>query len=170
MTGRKSAHFRVGRCCSPYLDHYSRAFAFSAFLYPQHQQRSLRFACRYRQRYGLTLFRMNLRASRTLPIRRQLSVHGGPTGKDHTLLHTFWFKPISTFGLFLVTAFIGSSLVLVVIAHPLHLTAFVLAVSNSPHGSVDRSPGGYVVPEAPHGVVANFACSGRERPMERSVS
>lgn len=88
MTARKSAHFRVGQCCSPYPGHYSRAFAFSAFLYPQHQQRSLRFTCRCRQYYGLTLFRMNLRAGRTLPLRRRLVVHGGPVFKDHSSPHT----------------------------------------------------------------------------------
>ena len=80
----ESARFRVERCFSPYPVHYSRAFAFSAFLYPQRQQRSLRFACRYRQHYGLTLFRMNLRAGRTLPLRRRLIVHGGPVFKDHS--------------------------------------------------------------------------------------
>ena len=83
MTSRKSARFRVRRCFSPYLDHYSRAFAFSAFLYPLRQLRSLRFACRCRQRDGLTLFRMNFRAGRTLPLRRRLIVHGGPVFKDH---------------------------------------------------------------------------------------
>ena len=84
MTLRKSAHFRVKQCCSPYPGHYSWAFAFSAFLYPPRQQRSLRFACRYRQRDGLTLFRMNFRAGRTLPLRRRSIVHGGPVFKDHT--------------------------------------------------------------------------------------
>ena len=84
MTARKSARFRVGRCFSPYPVHYSRAFAFSAFLYPQSQQRSSRFACRCRQHYGLTLFRMNFRAGRTLPLRRRLIVHDGPVFKDHS--------------------------------------------------------------------------------------
>ncbi len=88
MTLQKSAHFRVGQCFSPYPGHYSWAFAFSAILYPPHQQRSLRFACRYRQRVGLTLFRMNFRAGRTLPLRRRLIVHGGPDYKDHTSPHT----------------------------------------------------------------------------------
>ena len=83
MTARKSARFRVGRCFSPYPVHYSRAFAFSAFLYPQRQQRSLWSACRCRQHYGLTLFRISLRAGRTLPLRRRLIVHGGPVFKDH---------------------------------------------------------------------------------------
>lgn len=84
MTARKSARFRVRQCLSPYPVHYSRAFAFSAFLYPQRQQRSLWSACRCRQHYGLTLFRMCLRAGRTLPLRRRLIVHGGPVFKDHT--------------------------------------------------------------------------------------
>src|ERR1700676_4464528 len=55
MTSRKSARFRVRQCFSPYLDRYSRAFAFSAFLYPLRLLRSLRSACRRRQRDGLTL-------------------------------------------------------------------------------------------------------------------
>lgn len=59
MTIRKSARFRVEQCFSPYPAHYRQAFAFSAFLYPQHPQRSLRFACRFRRHYGLTLFRLN---------------------------------------------------------------------------------------------------------------
>jgi hypothetical protein len=62
----------------PYPVHYSRVFAFSAILYSQRQQRSLRFAYRFRERYGLTLFRMSLRAGRTHPIRRQPIVHGSP--------------------------------------------------------------------------------------------
>ena len=100
MTSRKSARFRVERCRRPYPGHYSRAFAFSAFLYPPHPQRSLRSACRCRQRDGLTLFRVNLRVVRTRPLRRRHSVHDGlKTPKPHTLPRTFWFKPVSTFGL-----------------------------------------------------------------------
>jgi hypothetical protein len=41
---RKSARFRVEQCPSSYPVHYRQAFAFSALLYPQCQQRSLRFA------------------------------------------------------------------------------------------------------------------------------
>lgn len=48
-----------------------RSYHFSAFLYPQYQQRSLRFACRCRRYHGLTLFRMNFRAGRTLLLRRR---------------------------------------------------------------------------------------------------
>jgi hypothetical protein len=40
---------------------------FSAILYPQNPERSLRFACRFRQPFGFTPFRMNLRTVRTLP-------------------------------------------------------------------------------------------------------
>jgi hypothetical protein len=88
MTARKSARFRVGQCLSPYPVRYSRAFAFSALLYPPRRQRSLRFACRCRQRDVLTLFRMNFRAGRTLPIRRPLVVHGGPVHEDHSTPRT----------------------------------------------------------------------------------
>lgn len=82
----------------------------------------------------------------------------------------FWFKPVSTFGLFKLTTFIGSSHTLVVPTHPLLLSAFVLADSALPHGLAYRSPGGYVVPRASHRAVAGSACPGRERLMEQPVS
>lgn len=50
---------------------------------------------------------------------------------------------------------------------PLRLT---LADSAVPHGSAYRFLGGYIVPRASHGVVADFACLGRERLMEQPVS
>jgi hypothetical protein len=170
MTARKSARFRVRRCFSPYPVHYSRAFAFSAFLYPQRQQRSLWSACRCRQHYGLTLFRISLRAGRTLPLRRRRIVHGGPVFKDHASPRTVWFKPVSTFGLLKITTVIGSSHTLVVSAHPLLLSAFVLADSALPRGSAYRISGGYVVPRASHRAVTGSACPGRERLMEQPVS
>ena len=80
------------------------------------------------------------------------------------------FKPASTFGLLLVTTFIRSSHMLVVSAHPLPLSAFVLADSASPRGSAYRLPGGYVVPRASHRAVTGSACPGRERSMEQPVS
>jgi hypothetical protein len=59
---------------------------------------------------------------------------------------------------------------LVVPAHPLLLSAFVLADSASPHGSAYRISGGYVVPEASDRAVTGSACPGRERLMEQPVS
>jgi len=56
--------------------------------YPQRQQRSLRFACRCRQRYGLTLFHLSLRTGRTPPLRWRLVVHDGLVFRDHTSPHT----------------------------------------------------------------------------------
>jgi hypothetical protein len=82
----------------------------------------------------------------------------------------FWFKPVSTFGLLKITTFIGSSHTLVVPAHPLLLSAFVLADSALPRGSAYRISGGYVVPRASHRAVTGFACPGRERLMEQPVS
>ncbi len=57
--------------------------------YPPRQQRSLRFACRHRQRNGLTLFRMNFRVGRSLPLRRRFVVHGSPVFKDHLTAYRF---------------------------------------------------------------------------------
>jgi hypothetical protein len=45
-------------------------------------------------------FRMNFRTSRTLPIRRRCPVHDGPAHRGHTYRLSFWFKPVSTFGLY----------------------------------------------------------------------
>src|SRR3954462_5477034 len=82
----------------------------------------------------------------------------------------FWFKPVSTFGLLKITTFIGSSHPLVVPAHPLLLSAFVLADSALPRGSAYRISGGHVVPRASPQAVTGFACLGRERLMEQPVS
>jgi len=82
----------------------------------------------------------------------------------------FWFKPVSTFGLLKITTFIGSSHPLVVPAHPLLLSAFVLADSALPRGSAYRISGGYFVPRASYRAVTGSACLGRERLMEQPVS
>lgn len=99
MTVRKSARFHARRCFSQYPLRYRATFAFSAFLYPQRQQRSLQSACRFRQHYGLTLFRMNFRTSRTLPIRRRRLSTMAQLTKTMPYRLPFWFKPVSTFGL-----------------------------------------------------------------------
>jgi len=145
---------------SPYPVHYSRAFAFSAFLYPQRQQRSLRFAWRCRQHYGLTLFRMNFRAGRTLSLRRRLIVHGGPVFKDHSSPRTILVHACRHVWLVKTQTFNGSSNTLVVSTHPLLLSAFVLADSALPRGSAYRISGGYVVPKASHRAVTGSACPG----------
>jgi hypothetical protein len=98
---------------------------------PQFATIPLRFACRCRRRDGLTLFRMSFRARRTFPIRRRFVVHSGQSTKATPHRVPFWFKRVSTFGLLLVTTFIGSSHMLVVPAHPLLLSAFVRADSAS---------------------------------------
>ena len=104
MTKRKSARFRARQHFILYPRHYDAAFAFSAILYPQRQQLALRLACRFRQRYGLTLLRMNFRTRRTPPLRRRHNIHDGPLGTVHTWPPTFWSKPVGTFGLSYLTA------------------------------------------------------------------
>ncbi len=49
---------------------------------------------------------------------------------------TFWFKPLITFGLFVVTVFISDSLLLAIPSNLSPSTALVLAVTTSPHGSI----------------------------------
>lgn len=71
-----------------------------------------------RQPFGLTLFRLNLRAGQTLPVRRRQIVHVGLVLKDQSSPRTFWFKPLSMFGLSKFTTFNGSSHMLVVSARP----------------------------------------------------
>jgi hypothetical protein len=82
MTARKSARFRGGRCFSPCPVHYSRAFAFPhSFTHNANSVLVVRLPMP--AAHGLTLFRISLRAGRTLPLRRRLIVHGGPVFKDH---------------------------------------------------------------------------------------
>ena len=167
MIERKSARFRVGQCFSPYPVHYRRAFAFSAFLHPH-------VPCGSPAVTGSTM---------GLPCSTSVSERGGPflfAGGLSSMVAQFtkatpyrvpfWFKPVSTFGLLMVTTFIRSSHMLVVSAHPLLLSAFVLADSAWPRGSAYRLSGGYVVPRASHRAVAGSACPGRERLMEQPVS
>lgn len=101
MTAQKSARFRAGRCCSPYPLHYRAAFAFSAFLYPQRPQPSFRSACRH------SGSATGLPCSACVSDRiGPLSSAGGSTSmvaqySEATPDRTpFWFKPVSTFGLF----------------------------------------------------------------------
>src|ERR1035437_4778324 len=82
----------------------------------------------------------------------------------------FWFKPVSTFGLFELARFTGSSRALVLPAHPLALPAFLLANSALLCGSAYRISGGYVVPRTSHRAITGSACPGRERLMEQHVS
>ena len=83
---------------------------------------------------------------------------------------TFWFKPVSIFGLFTFTEFINSSLAL---ALPLSLVPFhiMLADTLGPHGfGLPLSGMGYVVPPASYRFVTDAAWDGRLLPRERQVS
>ncbi|MDP5760985.1 reverse transcriptase N-terminal domain-containing protein [Pseudomonas aeruginosa] len=81
-------------------------FAFSTFLYPQHQQLALQLTCRSRQRYGLTLFRMDFRTGRAPRFRRRHHIHEGLSVRAPAWPRTFWYKPVSIFGLATMTTFI----------------------------------------------------------------
>lgn len=109
MTARKSARFRVGRCCSPYPIRYRQAFAFSAFLYPHHQQLPSRSACPVGSSTGLPCSAYVSERVGPFLSAGDGFVHDGPQSHDHTAPLTFWFKPHSTFGLSRFTTFIGSS-------------------------------------------------------------
>ena len=58
-----------------------------------------------------------------------------PYSRELTYPLTFWFKPVSNFGLFLLTMFINSSHVLANIILTLAPLRLLLADSASPHGS-----------------------------------
>lgn len=70
---------------------------------------------------------------------------------------TFWFKPVSTFGLFAFTAFSGSSHLLAIPSNPSAPTTLVLVVITFPRGSVILSQEGYIVPRASHPRIASDA-------------
>ena len=54
---------------------------------------------------------------------------------------TFWFKPVSTFGLFVFTAFSSSSHSLAIPSNSSAPTTLMLVVVTSPHGSVTPKGG-----------------------------
>lgn len=62
--------------------------------------------CRNRQRYGLTLFRMDFRTGRAPRFRRRHHIHEGLSVRAPAWPRTFWFKPVSIFGLATMTTFI----------------------------------------------------------------
>ena len=62
------------------------------------------------ERYGLTVFRVNDRnglGALCSPV--ALYAHDGASMRLHAVLRTFWFKPVSIFGLLRMTAFIEGS-------------------------------------------------------------
>jgi hypothetical protein len=60
----------------------------------------------------------------------------GETGYPHAHHVPFWFKPVSTFGLFALTTFISSSHVLAIPSNPSAPTTLMLVVITFPRGSV----------------------------------
>lgn len=100
---------------NPYLLHYRAAFAFSTFLYPHHQQHSLRSACPAGRRYGLTVFHVNNKSGLGSAFPPVVVLSAQPkTGKGLSDYVAFWLKPVSIFGLFAITVFISSSLALTI--------------------------------------------------------
>jgi len=62
------------------------------------------------ERYGLTVFRVNDKnglGALCSPV--ALCAHDGASLRLHTMLRTFWFKPVSIFGLLGMTTFIEGS-------------------------------------------------------------
>lgn len=153
---------------NPYPPHYRAAFAFSTFLYPHRRQHSLQFACPEGQRYGLTLFHF--------VDKRELDSVFSPTVfcpcalilKKSSQPRTFWFKPVSIFGLSSITTFIDSSLVLIISLSlaPLRIDACSRHLPSRVGAA--RGPG-YIVPAASHEVVASLACAGRLLVTEHQV-
>ena len=60
----------------------------------------------------------------------------GEAGYPHAHHFTFWFKPVSTFGLFVVTTFIGSLHMLAIPSNPSTPTTLMLVVIMFPRGSM----------------------------------
>ena len=98
------------RRLNPYPSDYGAAFASSLLRYPQPRWRTLRLAFPGREGYGLTTFHGCIKdrlGSACSPVARQRR-----QGKEDTPApgHVpFWFKPLSAFGLLVLTTFISSS-------------------------------------------------------------
>ncbi len=121
---------------NPSLPYYEGAFAFSVFLYPQPHRCSLRFPFPIGGAADLPCSTCMPRRVRLCLFAGDVDVSDGGNWIPPCPSRTFWFKPVSTFGLFALTTFNGSLHVLAIPSDSSALTASVLAVITSPRGSV----------------------------------
>ena len=101
----------MGSCCNPDPTHYSSALAFSPILYPPPHRHRLAAGLPQGEDDGLTTFHGRITdglGSACSPVARQRRPGEGGAPSPRPL--TFWFKPVSAFGLLVLTTFIGSSL------------------------------------------------------------
>ncbi len=160
-TKKKSACFRMGSCCNPYPSNYRTAFAFSSLLYLQPYDRSLRF--------DFPSIGQGLRAYR-VPRDEHANDVGSvypPAGvvdrvlpyiRESTCLLTFWYKPVSSFGLFDMTMFIDSSPGLTISFLPLPLSACYWQTQRSSRVRIQFPAGTF--PAASHRRITPPACAG----------
>ena len=118
----KSARFRVGRCChrlNPYPPHYRMAFASSGVPYPHPYRPPLRLAFPCGRDTGLprsARVPLDELGSACPPVTRHLRETKGELPPPGHL--PFWSKPLSPFGLLVLTTFISGSHVLAMSSHP----------------------------------------------------
>jgi hypothetical protein len=164
------------RDTSPYPDRYSRAFAFSTFSYPLPQQLPLRVACLRPQAAGWAMNRAyRVPHERHEWVRSCLYAgdHGCPCtpsldGSNRS--HTFWFKPVSAFGLFVVTALTRQFAFADHATQPSPSSASTLTDNFFPSQGRSCLSAGYIVLAASHALVTKHACASRLRLTEQSVS
>lgn len=115
---------------SPYPAHYRPAFAFSHVPLPAPP--SVRLAARLPlagRRYGLTLFQIeNTKGLGSALTPVVINVEVSLTQQGRAGPHTFWFRPVSIFGLFMLTVRIQQFTYVNHTFQPSHLTALMLAV------------------------------------------
>ena len=101
-TRGNSARFRAGSCRNPYPNHYGPAFAFSPVLYPPPRRLALRLAYPAGGRRAYHVHRRNPRGlgPASTPVALHCTDESEASGPGHV---PFWSKPISTFGLSLLT-------------------------------------------------------------------
>ena len=115
------------------------AFAFSSLLYPQHHDRSSRFDCPEKNRAVVRAYRVprDAHANDVGSVYPPAGVvdRVPPYIRESAYLHTFWFKPVSSLGLFDMTMFIDSSPGLALSFLPLPLSACYWQTQRSLTGS-----------------------------------
>ncbi len=145
-----------------YLLHYKGAFASSVFLYPQPYRRPLRFTFPFGRATDLPCSACVPRWLRLCLFAGDACVSDGGNWIPPYPSRTFWFKPVSTFGLFVFTAFMSSSHMLTIPSNSSALTALVLAVITFLHSSATLSreatlsrklPNPWIIPSAGFGRV-----------------
>ena len=136
---------------------------------------SISFPCgslsRYRERYGLPMFRFMPKWVRSIPFRREPLCSRQENEDLLYRLRSLWASLSASLACWPSRRLSGCAPLLSVPLNPSRLSALMLAVPSSSHDARWQPFGcGYVVPEASHRLITLAACPGRILLVKQQVS